>query len=77
MILKSETFDFHGLDLTQQAGFIVTIYDEGGQHLAATALRLTPVDVFTDARHIVEYKIEGHSCRAVWRRHRKIGVEFD
>ena len=40
MILKSETYHFHRLDLTRQAGFIVTIYDEQGlracQH-AATA----------------------------------------
>jgi hypothetical protein len=27
MILKSETYHFHRLDLTRQAGFIVTIYD--------------------------------------------------
>jgi hypothetical protein len=37
MILKSETYHFHRLDLTQQAGFIVTIYDEDGLRLAATA----------------------------------------
>ena len=30
MILKSETYNFHRLDLTRQAGFIVTIYDEDG-----------------------------------------------
>ena len=30
MILKSETYHFHRLDLTRQAGFIVTIYDEDG-----------------------------------------------
>ena len=29
MILKSETYHFHRLDLTLQAGFIVTIYDDG------------------------------------------------
>jgi hypothetical protein len=27
VILKSETYNFHRLDLTRQAGFIVTIYD--------------------------------------------------
>ena len=37
MILKSETYHFHRLDLTRQAGFIVTIYDEDGLRLAATA----------------------------------------
>ena len=36
MILKSETYNFHRLDLTRQAGFIVTIYDENGLRLAAT-----------------------------------------
>jgi len=39
MILKSETYHFHQLDLTRQAGFIVTIYDGGRpaarQHHAA------------------------------------------
>jgi len=30
MILKSETYHFHRLDLTRQAGFIVTIYDYCG-----------------------------------------------
>jgi hypothetical protein len=30
VILKSETYHFHRLDLTRQAGFIVTIYDEDG-----------------------------------------------
>ena len=34
MILKSETYHFHRLDLTRQAGFIVTIYDEDGLRLA-------------------------------------------
>jgi hypothetical protein len=36
MILKSETYHFHRLDLTRQVGFIVTIYDEEGLRLAAT-----------------------------------------
>ena len=38
MILKSETYKFHRLDLTRQAGFIVTIYDEDGLRLAAARL---------------------------------------
>ena len=33
MILKSETY--HRLNLTRQAGFIVTIYDEDGLRLRA------------------------------------------
>ena len=36
MILKSETYNFHRLDLTRQAGFIVTVYDEDGLRLAET-----------------------------------------
>jgi hypothetical protein len=28
MILKSETYHFHRLDLMRQAGFIVTVYEE-------------------------------------------------
>ncbi len=35
MILKSGTYHFHRLDLTRQAGFVVTIYDEDGLRLAA------------------------------------------
>lgn len=36
MILKSMAFNFHRLDLTSQAGFIVTISDEDGLRLDAT-----------------------------------------
>jgi hypothetical protein len=35
VILKSEIYNFHRLDLTRQAGFIVTVYDEDGLRLAA------------------------------------------
>jgi hypothetical protein len=42
MILKSETYNFHRLDLTRQAGFIVTIYDEDGLRLVETLPCLTP-----------------------------------
>ncbi len=50
MILKSETYHFHRLDLTRQAGFIVTIYDEDGLRLAATSPFPTPDEAFTEAR---------------------------
>ena len=56
MILKSETYHFHRLDLTRQAGFIVMIYDEG---LAATAPLATPAKAFNEARKIVDNKVEG------------------
>ena len=36
VILKSETYNFHRLDLTRQAGLIVTVYDEDGLKLATT-----------------------------------------
>jgi hypothetical protein len=39
-MLKSETYHFHRLDLTRQAGFIVTIYDEDGLRLASTTVVL-------------------------------------
>ena len=42
MILKSETYHFHRLDPTRQAGFIVTIYDEDGLRLATTPPLPTP-----------------------------------
>ncbi|MEJ2376917.1 MAG: hypothetical protein P8Y71_16395 [Pseudolabrys sp.] len=35
MILKSETYHFHRLDLTRQVGFIVTIHNEDGLRLTA------------------------------------------
>ena len=57
MILKSETYNFHRLDLTRQAGFIVTIYDKDG--LAATMSCTTPVEVFAEARKIVDNRVEG------------------
>jgi hypothetical protein len=34
VILKFEIYNFHRLDLTRQAGFIVTVYDEDGLKLA-------------------------------------------
>jgi hypothetical protein len=53
VILKSETH-FLRLDLTRQAGFIVTIYDEDVLKLAATAPLATPAQAFSEARKIVE-----------------------
>ena len=59
MILKSETYHFHRLDLTRQAGFIVTIYDEDSLRLASTPPLPTPAQAFEEARKIVDNKIEG------------------
>ena len=52
MILKSETYHFHRLDLTRQAGFIVTVYDEDGQRLAATMPASTPAEAFREAQKL-------------------------
>ena len=51
-------YHFHRLDLTRQAGFIVMIYDEGGLRLAATAPLATPAEAFSEARKIVDNKVE-------------------
>ncbi len=59
MILKSETYYFHGLDLTRQAGFVVTIYDEEGLRLAATMSLPTPAEAFAEARKIMDNRVEG------------------
>ena len=59
MILKSETYHFHRLDLTRQVGFIVTIYDEDGLRLASTPPMPTPAQAFEEARKVVNNKIEG------------------
>ena len=59
MILKSETYNFHRLDLTRQVGFVVTIYDEDGLRLAATMPFSTPAEAFAEARKIVDNKVEG------------------
>jgi hypothetical protein len=59
MILKSETYHFHRLDLTRQAGFIVTIYDEDGLRLASTPPLPTPAQAFEEARKVVDKKVEG------------------
>jgi hypothetical protein len=58
MILKSETYNFHRFDLTRQAGFIVTIYDDDSLRLAATPPLPTPAEAFREARDIVDNKIE-------------------
>jgi len=42
VILKSETYHFHRLDLTRRAGFIATVYDEDGLRLATTPQFPTP-----------------------------------
>jgi hypothetical protein len=59
VILKSETYNFHHLDLTRQAGFVVTVYDEDGLRLAATGALATPAEAFAEARKIVDNKVEG------------------
>jgi hypothetical protein len=59
MILKSETYHFHRLDLTRRAGFVVTIYDEDGLRPAATMPFSTPAEAFAEARKIVGNKVEG------------------
>jgi hypothetical protein len=59
VILKTETYRFHRLNLTRQAGFIVTIYDEDGLRLAATMPCSTPAAAFEEARKIVDNKVEG------------------
>ena len=57
MILKSETYHFHRLYLTRQAGFVVTIYDD--LRLAVTAPLATPQEAFSEARIIIDNKVEG------------------
>ncbi len=59
MILKSVTYHFHRLDLTRQAGFVVTVYDEDWLRLAATPPLPTPDAAFGEARKIVDNKVEG------------------
>lgn len=54
MILKSEMYNYHRFDLTRQAGFIVTIYDEDGLRLAATPPLPTPEQALAEARKIVD-----------------------
>jgi hypothetical protein len=59
VILKSEIYNFHRFDLTRQAGFIVTIYDEDALILATTLPCSTPAEAFGEARKIVDNKVEG------------------
>ncbi len=59
MILKSETYNFHRLDLTRQAGFIVTIYDEDGLGWPRRCHAQLPPKAFAEARKIVDNKVEG------------------
>jgi hypothetical protein len=59
VILKSEIYNFHRLDLTRQVGFIVTVYDEDGLKLAATNPWSTPTEAFAEGQKIVDNKIEG------------------
>ena len=68
MILKSETYHFHRLDLTRQAGFIVTIYDDDGLRLAATMPCTIPAEAFGEARKIVDNRVEGPRKPQIFRR---------
>jgi hypothetical protein len=52
VILKSEIYSFHRLDLTRQAGFMVTVYDEDGLKLAVTDPCSTPTEAFAEARKL-------------------------
>ena len=63
MILKSETYHFHRLDLTRQVGFIVTIYDEDGLRLASTPPLPTPAQAFEEARKTVDNKVGGRQAK--------------
>ncbi len=59
MTLKSELYNFHRLDLSRQACFVVTIYDEDGLRLATTPPLRTPAEAFNEARKIVDNKAAG------------------
>jgi hypothetical protein len=59
VILKSEAYNFHRLDLARQARFIVTIYDQDGLRLASTSPFPTPAEAFAEARKIVDNRVEG------------------
>jgi hypothetical protein len=59
VILKSETYNFHRLDLTRQGGLIVTVYDEDGLRLAETEPCPTPAGAFAEGRKIIDNKVEG------------------
>jgi hypothetical protein len=59
VILKSEIYNFHRLDLTRQAGFVVTIYDEDGLRLAETMRFAIPAAAFAEARKIADHRVEG------------------
>jgi hypothetical protein len=63
MILKSETYNFHRLDLTRQNGFIVTVYDEDSLRLATTEPCATPAGAFAEGRKTVDNKVEGPKKR--------------
>ncbi len=59
MILQSKAYHFHRLDLTRQAGFIVTVYDEDGLRLAETVVCWTPDQAFMEGRKIVDGQVPG------------------
>ncbi len=54
-----ERYNFHRLDLTRQAGFIVTVFDEDRLRLGVTMPLTTPAEAFGEARKIVDNRVEG------------------
>jgi len=61
MILKSETYHFHRLDLTRQGVFIVTVYDEDGLRLAETA-RYESLEKPSTFRHTLHLSPQDEGC---------------
>ena len=59
MIVKSQFYKFHRLDLTRQAGFVVAVYDEDGLRLAKTMQFSEPAEAFAEGRRIVDDKVPG------------------
>ena len=62
MILQSEIYNFHRLDLTRQAGFIVTVYDEDGLKLAATNSFKEGVLALFRARRVDDFSMRAVAC---------------
>jgi hypothetical protein len=59
MILKTETYRGHTLELTRQGRFFVEIKDEDGLHLATTDGCHTPAFAFDEARKIIDNQVPG------------------
>jgi len=58
-VLMTKTHNGYRMDLTRQAGFIVTVYDPDGLRFGATEPAKTPDEAFAAGLAMIDGKVPG------------------